>query len=80
MEFTARKDQVENELKRFLKFNKKDSIVHACAIYVLLKMKMQKIGHENLSLHTPLIISFLSNFIYFNNLNVLMDFGFDPFT
>ena len=34
-----------------------------CAIYVLLKMKMQKIGHENLSLHVPLINSFLPNFI-----------------
>ena len=39
------------------------SVLNEFATYVFLKMKMQKIGDENLSLHTPLINSFLFNFI-----------------
>ena len=63
MEFTLRKNQVGNKpLKIQLK---NDSVLNACATYVILKTKMQKIGHENLSLHTSLINSFLSNFISF---------------
>ena len=42
---------------------KKGFGLDACATYVLLKMKTQKIGHENHSLHTPLLNSFLSNFL-----------------
>ena len=41
---------------------KKGSALNASPTYILLKTKMQKIGHGNLSLHAPLINSFLSNF------------------
>ena len=39
------------------------AVLNVCATYVLLKIKMLKIGHENSSLHTTLINSLLSNII-----------------
>ena len=42
----------------FKKPIKNGSVLNACATYVLLKMKTQIIGHENLSLHASLISFF----------------------
>ena len=53
MEFTPRKIKSVTNLVGFKNFIKNGSVLNACATYVLLKMKMQKIGLENLSLHTP---------------------------
>ena len=52
MEFTPRKIKSVTNLVDFKNLIKNGSVLNACATYVLLKMKMQKIGLENLSLHT----------------------------
>ena len=55
MDFTPRKDQVGNKLSRFKEFNKKLFVPKCMCNLCFFKMKMQKIGHESLSLHIPLI-------------------------